>query len=64
MKYRFTLKGTLMQILKISQYLRFHIKTYVEDFTLKQLLHFEICARQICETFVYKHSETIEYVKN
>ena len=25
---------------------------------------FEICAREICEKFVYKHSETIEYVKN
>ena len=25
---------------------------------------FEICAHEICERFVYKHSETIEYVKN
>ena len=25
---------------------------------------FEICARQICEMFGHKHSETIEYVKN
>ena len=23
-----------------------------------------ICAREICEKFVYKHLETIEYVKN
>ena len=37
---------------------------YVEDFTLKHPLLFEICAREICENFVYKHSETIEYVKN
>ena len=36
----------------------------VEDFTLKLLLYFKICAREICEKFVYKHSETIEYVKN
>ena len=27
-------------------------------------LTFEICAREICEIFVYEHSETIEYVKN
>ena len=28
------------------------------------LLLLEICAREICEMFVYKHSESIEYVKN
>ena len=39
-------------------------KQYVEDFTLKHLLLFEICAREIYEKFVYKYSETIEYVKN
>ena len=39
------------------------MKIYVEDFA-KHLLPFEICAREICEKFVYKHSETIEYVKN
>ena len=37
---------------------------YDEDFTLKHLLLFEICAREICEKFAYKHSETIENVKN
>ena len=31
---------------------------------LKHFLLFEICAREICEKFVYEHSETIEYVKN
>ena len=36
----------------------------MEDFTLKCLLHFEICAHEICEKFVYKHLETIEDVKN
>ena len=35
-----------------------------EDFTLKHVLPFEICAHKICERFVYKHSETIEYAKN
>ena len=37
---------------------------YVENFTLNHLLLFEICACEICEKFVYKHGETIEYVKN
>ena len=32
--------------------------------TLKYLLLFEICARKTCKKFVYKHSETIEYLKN
>ena len=36
----------------------------VEDFILKHLLLFEICAHEICEKFVYKHSETIGNVKN
>ena len=31
---------------------------------MKHILLFEICAREICEKFVYKHAETIEYVKN
>ena len=39
-------------------------KSNVEDFTFKHLLLFEICARKIREKFVYKHSETTEYVKN
>ena len=50
--------------LKIWQYLRLHMKLiYAEDFTLKHLLLFEMCAREICEKFVYKHTETIKYVK-
>ena len=39
-------------------------KQHVDDFTSKHLLFFEICAREICGKLVYKHSETIEYVKN
>ena len=35
--------------------LKFHIKTP---------FIFEICAREICEKFVYKHSKAIAYVKN
>ena len=34
-------------------------KYYVGNFTLEHLLLFEIC-----EKFVYKHTETIEYVSN
>ena len=58
------IKGTLMQIWKSVIIFVFIWKYYVEDFTLKHLLFFEICARAICEKFVYKHSETIGYVKN
>ena len=36
----------------------------IEDFTIKHLLLFKKCAREICEKLVYKHSETMEYVKN
>ena len=38
----------------------------VEDFTLKHLLLFEKCTRELCEKFVYKHTEAVEheYVKN
>ena len=57
------LKGTLMQIWKSANIFFFKWK-YVEDFTLKYLLRFEICAREICEKFVRKHSETIEHVEN
>ena len=32
----------------------FLLKWYAEDFKLKYLLLFEICARVICEKFVYK----------
>ena len=52
-------KGTLMQIRKSANFVVF-IWKYVEDFTFKHLLLFEICTREICEKFVYKHSETIE----
>ena len=46
------IKDTLMQIWKS------------ENFTLKHPLLFEICVCEIYEKIVYKHSETIEYVKN
>ena len=52
-----------MQIWKSANIFAF-IWKYVEDFTLKHLLIFEIGAHEICENFVYKYSETIKYVKN
>ena len=53
-----------MQIWKSANIFAFIWKSYVEDFILKHLLLSEIHAREIYENFVYKHSETIEYVKN
>ena len=53
-------KGTPMQIWK-SAIIFVFIWKYVEDFTWKHLLLLEICAREIWETFVYKHSDAIEY---
>ena len=44
--------------MKICQYLLLHTKM------LKLILLFEICPCEICKKFVYKHSETKEYVKN
>ena len=53
-----------MQIWKSANFFALIWKWYVEDFTLKHLLLSEVCAHDMYEKFVYKHSETIEYVKN
>ena len=53
-----------MQIWKSANACVFIWKWYGEDFVLKHLLLFKICANEICGKFGYKHSETIEYVKN
>ena len=53
-----------MQIWKSANIFVFIWKQSVEDFTLQQLLHFEKYAHEVCEKFVYKHSEAIAYVKN
>ena len=58
------IKGSLMQIWECANIFVFKLKQYVEDFTLKHILLFEIWAGEICEKLLYKHSETIEYVKN
>ena len=60
----FVFKGTLIQIWKSASIFVFIWKQRVEDFTLKHLSLFKICARENCEKFVYKQSEIIEYVKN
>ena len=49
--------------LKISLYVRVHIKYYPENFAFLILGVFELYSRKICEIFVYKHTETTEYVK-
>ena len=49
------LKGTLIQIWKSANIFVFIRKWYVKDFTLKHLLLFEICAREIRENVLYKH---------
>ena len=44
--------------------IRKSINTFCADgFALKYCLPFEIYAPEIYEMFVYKHAETIEYVK-
>ena len=53
-----------MQIWKVANIFVFIKNQYVGDFTLKHLLLLEICACEICEKFVYKHSETTKYVEN
>ena len=53
-----------MQIWKSANIFIFSWKDYAENFTLNHFLGFEICAREICEKFVLKHSETIELHKN
>ena len=53
-----------MQVRKSVNIFVFTWKFYVENFTLKNVLLFEICAREIREKFVYKHSETIDHDKN
>ena len=57
------IKGTLMQMRNSANIFVFIWKQYVEDFTLKHLLVFKICAREIYEKFVYKHLEQKNMLK-
>ena len=56
--------GTLMQNWKSVNIFVYTWKLCVEGFTLKHLIRSEICARETCEKFVYKHLEAIEHVKD
>ena len=49
--------GTLMKIWKSPKIFVFIWKWYVEGFTLKHLLPFQVCAHELNETFVYKHTD-------
>ena len=44
-------------------YVLIHIKYYPKNFTFIILRILELYARKVCIMFVYKHTETIEYVK-
>ena len=57
------IKGTLMQIWKSSCMFLFIWKYCPESFAFLILRIFELYTRKVCEMFVYKHTETIEYFK-
>ena len=48
--------------MKIYYYLRLHIKIICRRFRIIAFT-FEIYALEICEMFIYKHTERIEYFK-
>ena len=50
--------------LKISLYVHVHTKIIPENFAFLFLRILELYTRKVCEMFVYKHTETIQYVKN
>ena len=53
-----------MQIWKSLDIFVFTWKWYADVSTILHILISEICGGKICKIFVYKLSETIEYVKN
>ena len=57
-------KGTLMKIWKSPYMFVFIWGWYLEKFAFLILGIIELFSRKVCEMFVYKHTETIEYVKN
>ena len=56
-------KGTLMQIWKSLCMYLFIWKYYPENFAFLILRIIELYTRKVCVMFVYKHTETKEYVK-
>ena len=57
-------QGTLMQIWKFLYMFVLIQKYYPENFVFLILGFLELHTRKVLEMFVYKHTETIEYVKN
>ena len=53
-----------MQIWKSTYMFVFKYKYYPENFAFLILGILQLYTRKVCEMFVYKHIETIEYVKN
>ena len=53
-----------MQIWKSTYTFVFIQKDYSEKFALLILRILELYTRKVYEMFVYKHTQTIEYVKN
>ena len=53
-------KDTLIDM-KVLQYIRLHTKIVSQRL---RIIIFEKCALHMFEMFVYKHTETIEYVKS
>ena len=49
--------------IKTSLYVRVHIKIIPENFAFLILRVFELFNRKVSEILVYKHVETIKYVK-
>ena len=58
-----SIKGILMQIWK-SPYMLVSIKSNTLKIAFLILGILKLYARKVCEIFVYKHTETIKYVKN
>ena len=53
-----------MQIWKFHYMFVFMSKWYLENFAFLILGILDLYTRKVCEVFVYKHTETIEYIKN
>ena len=58
------IKGILMQIWKSPYMFVLMQKQNSENFPFWILGILELYTRKVCKMFVYKHTETIEYVKN
>ena len=64
MQPKYAIKGTLMQIENLLICLCSHKNNTLKNFAFLILGVLELYTRKVCKMFVYKHTETIEYVKN